>query len=135
MRDEGWVSQAVISHPSSLIRHLLRDVQYVIHTVEAGWIAGQKLRGGQRAVRVTIAVGGFDGDFERFAEQPEDDRVLARVVAAADRVIANLAVGPGTDSSLAAVTSGLLLHHARNELAKFKRGAAGSVFLVAVMPL
>ena len=71
--------------------------------VQARRLADQKLGGRQRAVGVAVAVGGSDGDFERFAEQAENDRVLARIVAGADGVIADFAVRPLAGPAFAAV--------------------------------
>ena len=52
---------------------------------------------------VAIAVGGGEREFQRFAQHAEDDRVLARVVARAHGVIADLVVRPLAGPAFAAV--------------------------------
>ena len=44
-------------------------------------MGGEVLGGGECSGRVAVARLALDGDFERFAEQAEDDRVLPDVVA------------------------------------------------------
>ena len=52
---------------------------------------------------VAVAVGGADRELERFAQQAEDDRVLARIVAGAHGVIADFVVRPLPGPACAAV--------------------------------
>ena len=84
---------------------------------------------------VAVAVGGADGQLDRFAQQAEDDRVLARVVADAQGVIADLAVRTLARAAPAAVAMFGLAHHAGDDLAELQGRAAGRVFLEAMMPL
>ena len=100
-----------------------------------GRLAGQELGGGQGAVGVAIAVGGADGHLHRFAQQAEDDRVLARIVADADGVVADFAVRPLAGPAFAAVAMRGLAHRAGDDLAELQGRAAGRIFLEAVVPL
>ena len=52
---------------------------------------------------VAVAVRGGDAELERFAEHAEDDRVLARVVAGADGVVADFVARPLAGAARAAV--------------------------------
>ena len=99
-----------------------------------GGLADEELGGGQGAGGVAVAVGGADGQLDRLAQHAEDDRVLARIVADADGVIADFVVRAFAGPAFAAVAMRGLAHHAGDDLAELQGRAAGRVFLEAVMP-
>ena len=76
---------------------------------------------------------GGDAELERFAEHAEDDRVLARVVAGADGVVADFVARPRAGAAGAAVRVLGDVHRVGDDLAELQRGAARRVFLEAVM--
>ena len=79
------------------------DAEDVAHRVEAGWLADEKRRRGQGAAGVSVAVGGPHVHGERLPLHAKEDRVLARIVAGTDGVVANLVGGAGAGPTFAAV--------------------------------
>ena len=95
------LEQAIVSQP-----------QRVGHRLKAGGLGGEVLGGGECSRRVAVARLALDGDFERFAEQAEHDRVFADVVADSQLVIGDFVVRPLTCAAFAAVVR--LAHLSRN---------------------
>ena len=89
-----------------------------------GFCLATNLAACSSAHRVAIAVGGFHGDFQRFAEQAEHDGVLAGIVARADGVVADLVVRPLAELPLPAMRLVGLAHHSGDDIAELQRGAA-----------
>ena len=81
--------------------------------------------------RVALSRLSLDGGFERFAEQAEDDRVLAD----SQRVIGDFVVRTLAGAAFAAVDVVRLTHLARDDLTELEGRAAGGVLLVAVVSL
>jgi len=82
-----------------------------------------------------IAVVSAMAEFERFARQAEDDRMLARRVTSADGVKADLVAWSLTDLALAAVDEMADPRGPGGDLGQSKRCAAGRVLLHPVVPL
>src|SRR5438477_2106016 len=101
--------------------------QDIVHRIQPWLLPGDELGRGQRAQGVAIAAAGLYRDFERLAEQAEDDRVLAGIVARANGVIADLVGGPLADLPFAAMAMNRLAHRCRDDLAKLERRATRSV--------
>ena len=100
-----------------------------------GCLADEPLGGQQRALGVAIAIRGGDAELERFAEHAEKDRVLARVVAGADGVVADFVARPRAGPARAAVRVLGDVHRLGHDLAELERRAAGRIFFEAVMAL
>ena len=84
---------------------------------------------------VAVAIAGGDAELERFAEHAEQDRVLARVVAGADGVVADFVSRPRAGATGAAVRCSVISIASADDLAELERGAARRVFFEAVMTL
>ena len=91
------------------------------------------LRRQQGAAGVAVAAVALVHQFQSLAQRREDDRVLADVVAAANRVNADLVGRTLADDPLAAVDEVPALHFL-NDLREPHRGAAGRVLLEPVVP-
>ena len=77
--------------------------QNIGHAVQAGWLPRQKLRGIDGPPDEAIAIGRPVAEFERFAHHAEDDRMIARRIARANRVDADLVARALADLAVAAV--------------------------------
>ena len=107
--------------------------QHIFHCIQPRRLAFQKLGGRPGALGVAIAVARLNVDFQRFAEEAEDDGVFAGVVAGADGVVADLVFGALSRVTHAAV---LLLgdaHFVGDDFAEFECRAAWGIFLEAVV--
>ena len=100
------------------------DAEDVAHRVEARGPAHEEPGGGQGAPGVAVAVGGPHRDGERLAVHPEEDRVLAGIVAGPDGVIPDLVGGPGPRPALAAMDGAGLPHRLPHDGAELQRRAA-----------
>src|SRR5437773_432596 len=90
--------------------------QHIHHRIQRRLLRGDEFGGGKGAQGITIATGGFDGDFQRLAQETKDDRVLAGVVARADGVVADLAGGSLASLSMPAMAMDGLPHRGSDEL-------------------
>src|SRR4051812_2683459 len=102
---------------------VIRDSQSqdIVHRIQPRFLPGDKLSRGQRAEGIAIPAAGFDGDFKGLAEQAENDRVLAGVVAGANGVITDLVDRSLADLALASVAMNGLTHRGGYNLAEFER--------------
>ena len=83
----------------------LAQSEHNVHGVQARFFANDEFGRGQRAGGIAVATRSLDDNLQRLAEESEHDRVLARIVARAYRVIADFVRRPPPSLALAAVAA------------------------------
>ena len=93
-------------------------------------MACNELRRRQSTERITIAIRRLDRQLDRFPHHAKYDRVLTRIVASAQSMVADFGARPFAGATVAAVDVVLLTHLLGDQLAEAECRAAGSILLV-----